>query len=130
MRKLKQQICPCSSPGQAGLCAARLGAAGAWMKALVPLISLQEKPPGFQPMYVKEVLKGIFQLLLLNAKTQWAEYIHLPDCIWEQNWSVISDLAVAYDLHIRATGQGKKNQMSSIFQNQFPYWESCSRMMP
>lgn len=84
----------------------------------------------YQLIYVKEVLKRIFQLLLLNAKTHWAEFIHLPDYIREQNWSVISDLAFAYEAHIRTMGQGKKCQMSSIFLNQFPCWESCERMMP
>lgn len=107
-----------------------LGRAGAWPGTPAQPIALKENLPVFQQIYVKEVLKGIFQLLLLNAKTHWAEFIHLPDCIWEQNWSVISDLAFAYDAHIRAPGQGKKNQMSSIFQNQFPCQESCSRMMP
>lgn len=106
------------------------GRAGAWSGTLVQLIALKENPPVYQLTYVKEVLKGIFQLLLLNAKTHWAQFIHLPDYIWEQNQSVISDLAFAYDPHIRTMGQGKKSQMSSIFLNQFPCWESCVRMMP
>lgn len=95
-----------------------------------PGATLKENPPVYQLAYVKEVLKGIFQLLLLNAKTHWAEFIHLPDCIWEQDQSVTSDLAFAYDSHIRTMDQGRKSQMSSIFLNQFPCRESCLKMMP
>lgn len=127
-KKIKGQVCLHSSPRQAGF--STPGRGGAWPETSAQTIVLKENPPVFQQIYVKEVLKGIFQLLLLNAKIHWAEIIHPPDCIWEQNWSVISDLAFAYDPHIRAMGQGKKNQMNNIFQNQFLCQESCSRMMP